>query len=339
MNKALLQQMISEGYIKVNKHPKVDLYIYNYTQTVQFEGKWNEITLACRGLILNEQLEYIARPFPKFFNLGEPNTNKIPNLPYEIYDKMDGSLGILYWIQQTPYIASRGSFNSEQALKATEMLHTTYKKTWEKLNPKKTYLFEIIYPENRIVLDYGTTESLVLLGIIDTQTGIEEPLENLGFPIVEKIQNNKDFETLAAANLPNKEGFVIKYQNGFRLKIKFEEYVRLHRIITQISSVDIWEHLKNQTPLDEMITHVPDEFYSWVKDCIKKLKNNYHAIEKQSKDDFKILETRKETAAYFLKCAYPSVLFLMLDGKDYQEDIWKRIRPTFEKPFANTTEE
>lgn len=338
MNTTLLNQMINEGYIKINKHPEADLYIYNYTQNAQFDKVWNEVTLACRGIIMDGNQNIVARPFPKFFNLDEQEGIEIPKTSFEVYDKMDGSLGILYWIEKKPYIASRGSFTSEQAIKATEMLHSTYKEVWKHLDTSKTYLFEIIYPENRIVLDYGSTEALVLLGIIDTQTGAELPLEDIGFPMVEKYDGIKDITTLKSLEKDNKEGFVIKFENGFRLKVKFNEYVRLHRIITQLTSIDIWEHLKEKKPLEAILEHVPDEFFNWVKRVIKTLNKEFQDVEMQCKRDFIVLENRKETALYFMTCAYPAVLFLMLDNKNYDHEIWKRIRPTFEKPFMNSEE-
>lgn len=148
MNTTLLKEMISKNYVKVNKHPKHDLYIYNYTQNAQFERVWNEITISCRGLILDANEKVIARPFPKFFNLGEMENQMLPDTTFEVFDKMDGSLGILYWINNQPFMASRGSFSSDQSDKANEMLHGKYKTTWSLLDKTKTYLFEIIQYRN-----------------------------------------------------------------------------------------------------------------------------------------------------------------------------------------------
>lgn len=336
INKLLLEQMIAENYIKINKHPEYDLYIYNYTQKAQYNRVWNEITLMCRGLILNEKLEVVARPFPKFFNLGEMENQYIPDSTFEVFDKMDGSLGILYFVENEPYIASRGSFSSIQSDKANEMLHGKYKPCWENLDPKKTYLFEIIYPENRIVLDYGDDEKLVLLAIIDTQSGDEFPLEDLGFPVVEKYDGFNDFTTLKNLNLKNKEGFIIKFANNYRLKIKFDEYLRLHRILTECSTIDIWECLKEGLPLNDFLENVPDEFYEWVKNVKADLLNQYKTIENECKNYFKVFENRKDTAAYFIKHPHHSVLFSMLDNKDYSPIIWKKIKPEFQKPFIQT---
>lgn len=338
MNTTLLKEMISKNYVRVNKHPEHDLYIYNYTQNAQFERVWNEATLACRGLILDGNGNVKARPFPKFFNLGEIENEVLPDFTFEVYDKMDGSLGILYWINDIPFIASRGSFASDQSDKANEMLHEKYRNSWSFLDKNKTYLFEIIYPENRIVLDYGAAEELVLLAIIDTRSGEEFPLEDIGFPIVEKYNGIKDILLLKEMDIDNKEGFIIKYANNFRVKIKFEEYLRLHRIITQVSNVNIWEYLKTNQSMEEILERVPDEFFDWVKQTKNDLENKYSVIENQCKLDFKVLESRKETALYFLTCKYPGVLFAMLDNIDYSAIIWKMIRPTFEKPFNKAEE-
>jgi RNA ligase len=86
-----------------------------------------------------------------------------------VYDKLDGSLGILYFYDDKPYIATRGSFTSEQAERANKIFQKKYSHLH--FNKEHTYLFEIIYPENRIVVDYGAKEDLILLAVLDTETG------------------------------------------------------------------------------------------------------------------------------------------------------------------------
>ena len=333
INIVLLQQNIADGLVAAQKHPELDLYIYNYTAKVQYERSWNEITLMCRGLILDADYKVIARPFPKFFNLGELDELQIPGLDFEVYEKMDGSLGILYWHKGQPYMATRGSFTSVQAQKANEMLHGKYKDYIVNLDQDKTYLFEIIYPENRIVLDYGDNEELVLLAIVETETGREFPVKDLGFPVVKRYDGIKDIAAIKEMNDDTKEGFVIRFANNFRVKVKFKEYLRLHRIVTQISSIDIWEYLSSGQSFDEVLEKVPDEFYQWVKKTRASLLDQYKIIEDQCKLDFKVLETRKDTALYFLQCKYPAILFSMMNGKNYTPAIWRMIRPKFEKPF------
>jgi T4 RnlA family RNA ligase len=339
MNTKQLNQLIADNYINVNKHPAADLYIYNYTAKAQYDRVWNEITLACRGLILDGDYKIVARPFQKFFNLGEFENQIVPNDFFEVFEKMDGSLGVLYWIENKPHIATRGSFVSEQSQVATEMLHTQYTDVIPLLDKSKTYLFEIIYPENRIVLDYGNERKLVLLAIVDTETGVETPLENIGFEMVNRYDGLNDLSKLKELEEANKEGFVVKFKNGYRLKVKFDEYQRIHRIITQVSTLNIWEYLKEGQDLLPILDRVPDEFYDWVKITHAKLLDNFAEIEAQAKLDFKILEDRKTTAIYFQTCQFPSVLFKMLDQQPYDQVIWKIIKPDYQKPFANKLKE
>tara|TARA_R110000737_G_scaffold349541_1_gene385991 strand:+ start:1337 stop:2371 length:1035 start_codon:yes stop_codon:yes gene_type:complete len=340
VNIELLKKNIKDGYVITQSHPTLDLHIYNYSQFTQYDSHWDEITLMCRGLILDSEYNIIQRPFGKFFNMSELDSEfkpDLPELPFDVYDKMDGSLGILYWDGYIPNIASRGSFTSEQAIKGTELLHKSIK-GW-KLDRSKTYVFEIIYPENRIVIDYGDREELVLLGIIDTETGEDLPLEDIGVSIVQTYDGVKDFDKLKALDIDNKEGFVIKFSNGFRMKLKFDEYCRLHRIITNVTSYDIWDCLRNDTDFDEILDKVPDEFYDWVKETKRKLnieflsrKSMYLEMYTQWGTD---IEDTKEFAAWARKTPKISkYLFNLRNNRSIDDMIWKDIKPKFEKPFS-----
>mgnify|MGYP003633361341 CR=1 FL=1 len=349
INIELLKKNIADGFIIKQSHPILDLHIYNYSQKTQYENHWDEITLMCRGLILDSEYNIIQRPFGKFFNLSEHDSEfkpDVPDLPFEVYDKMDGSLGIMYFDEMgTPFIASRGSFTSEQALMGTEMLHKDYRHLWGILDRSKTYVFEIIYPENRIVLDYGDKTALVLLGIIDIETGTDISLDTVSskdFHIVEKYDGVKDFDKMKALELDNKEGFVIKYSNGFRMKIKFDEYCRLHRIITNITSYDIWECLRNNTGFDELLDKVPDEFYDWVKETKKTIENDFYKIKVDYMQlhlevGYKIKDT-KEFAEWAKKYKHSNILFQMnkkqINHDKIDDYVWKLVKPKYEKPFS-----
>jgi RNA ligase len=329
-----LQQHIADGFVSVHKHPSASLYLLNYTPKTQYGRVWDEHTLACRGLILDAQGQPVARPFRKFFNADEYGPEwTVPTEPFVAYEKLDGSLGILYWLDDQAYIATRGSFVSEQARQATGWLRGQYAHLLPRLDRSKTYLFEIIYPQNRIVVDYGNREELVLLAVIDTATA-EEPaiLPDLGFPLVRTFPYT-DLAAIRAMQLPDEEGVVVRYASGLRVKIKFAEYVRLHRVLTQVSTRNIWEYLATNQSFDEILDRVPDEFYDWVKRTVAGLRGQYTAIEAECRAAFRELDTRKDTALYFQTQRYPAVLFLMLDNRNYSAAIWKLLRPAYERPF------
>lgn len=336
LNKELLKKMVDEKLVSVRKHPSADLFIYNYSPKVQYDKLWNEITLQTRGLILDADMNIVARPFKKFFNLEELKSEEIPQLPFEVFEKMDGSLGILYWVNDKPFMATRGSFEGVQSIKATTILYQKYENTFNRLDRNSTYLFEIIYPQNRIVIDYGGVEDLFLLARIDNLTGLDLLIyENTGFKIVKRYDGINDIQQLKKLEEENKEGFVILFKNGLRVKVKFSEYIKLHRIITGVSSIAIWEYLSEGKSFEELLEKVPDEFYNWVKKTQSEIMTEFEKILTESKAVFKEFDTKKETALYFQKQKYPSVLFNMLEGKTPDKIIWKMVRPKYSNPFKS----
>ncbi len=338
MDENLLKEMLEKKYVSIQDHPTEPLRIYNYTKSAQYDWLWNDVTKKCRGLIMDHDGNMIANPFEKFFNLEELDAKEepIPHESFEVYEKVDGSLGILYWINDIPSIATRGSFTSEQSQEGTKMLQENYKHIFDKLDKSKTYLFEIIYPDNRIVIDYGNLRELRLLAIRDTKTGEEFPLEDIGFPMVKIFDGIKDFRKLKELEEDNKEGFVIKFESGFRVKVKFEEYKRLHRIFTNVSNKSIWEILRTGGDFKELIDRVPDEFFNWLDDTRNDLLKQYQEIEDISKKQYRSpeeFESMREFAEYTKGQSYPPILFKMRDNKDYSEFIWKTVRPEYSRPF------
>lgn len=273
LDPAALAAHLSEGEIRVQTHPASDDYaIYNYAERVQFARNWTRETLACRGLIVHLPTgRVLARPFTKFFNLSELTDEQVEPLKterVEVWEKLDGSLGILYPGPDGWAIATRGSFASEQAKHATELLRTRYASYTPP--PGVTVLFEIIYPDNRIVLDYAGLDDLVLLGGIDTATGRTVPFDVATFdwtgPIVERHPFRNLAEALAAPQRHDREGYVIRFtESDVRVKVKHEEYVRLHRIVTGLNERSVWEALVSEHgPLSGRLDGVPDEFHTWV---------------------------------------------------------------------------
>jgi RNA ligase len=329
----------SQGLITCRSHPTHDLLIWNYTPKCQFERAWDEVTMQARGLITTGEGKIVGRPFRKFMNYAE-HRGAIPLEPFKVTEKMDGSLLIVTSYQGEQIIATRGSFTSEQADRGRAIIQKRYADF--DFRPYYTYLFECIYPGNRIVCDYGSMEDIVLLAVIHTETGqehdIHDPIwvEMWPFPIVKHYDGIQDIAQLQKWQEANKEGFVIRFESGLRLKIKMEEYVRLHRLLTQVNARVIWEILREGQALDELLEKVPDEFFAWVKSTQQSLQEQYSMIEQAGQalyEQVKDLPTRKEQAAIACKSPYSDIVFRLLDGKPYAEQIWKRIKPMAERPF------
>jgi len=337
INWKAIEEQVEQGYIRANKHPKFDLTIYNYTNKAQYDWHWTPETRLCRGLIVDSNRNIIARPFQKFFSVDQLNQmgESLPSEPFEVFDKVDGSLGILYWWDDNPYIATRGGFDNDQSIFATNLLRQRYKDSIHRLNKNLTYLFEIVYPENRIVVDYHGLRDIFLLGAVETSTGKDISLSNLDtldFRVTESIQVSDKANPLNVISLieKNKEGVVIRYQSGFRVKIKTDEYKRLHKLLTGVNAHYIWDILRNGESLSPVIDSVPDEYHQWVTDTVKEFEVDRAVIMAQCLIDFydkPETESRKELADYFKKCKYPAILFNLLDKKDYDKILWKLIEP------------
>jgi RNA ligase len=345
----ILNDYLEKGLVVKNDHPTLPLSIWNYSRTCQYEGNWDNITKMCRGLITDKEGNVVAKAFDKFFNYEELTLNDIPNESFEVFEKMDGSLGILFWYQGKWILASRGSFVSDQSVKAMEILKSKY--NVESIPKGYTTLVEIIYPENRIVCSYDD-EQLIVLSMFSTISGKEMGYDTLlsiseesKMPVVKKYDGITDYDTLKSTISGNQEGYVIRFKNGFRMKIKGEEYVRLHRILTGFSNVDIWEYLKDGKNIDELLDRVPDEFDLWVKNTVKDLNKKFWEIQSSSAglvDNYRrrnslahIPFDKKEFAALVMtqpKSLRP-IMFSMYDGKKYDEIIWKSLRPKYSKPF------
>lgn len=331
-----IKPYIESGLISEGVHPEDSSYrIYNYTNKCQFDKGWDDVTTQCRGLIFHND-DIIARPFSKFFNIGERIDDKIPNEKPVITEKFDGSLGILYDFEGEARIATRGSFESDQALWATEWWHMTVGKG--SLGRDKTHLFEIIYPENRIVVQYHFS-GLVHLATLDTKTGEQVACE-IPIIMIPKEIPPTDFEALKEMDTENEEGFVIFYQKAnYRLKIKFPDYVRLHRLVTGVNAKTIWDLLRNHQSFDELIDCVPDEFYKWVKITKRNLEASLQNLKDQIDIAFATLDTSGDRKSIALQIQrFPKyvrgMLFAKLDHKDYEPLMWKYLRPVAEKPFA-----
>lgn len=338
---------LEKGLLEKNDHPSLPLSIWNYSRECQYSGSWDEITLKCRGLILDNEGNVIARAFDKFFNYEEV-ADQVPVKGDYVYvqEKLDGSLGILFHYADDWHLATKGSFTSEQAKKGMEIIKAKHR--MRNFLPQMTYLCEIIYPENRIVVDYGGEERVIFIGVTSEGKELHWSMANsvlIASGIEDRVKTEQHFffgpdlyRSLKEKQEKNREGYVLTFQPGnFRMKIKFEEYVRLHRILTGFSNKDIWEYLKDKRDFNKLLERVPDEFDSWVRETAEDLNTKYKSIQRDYVSHF--LEIREKTldrksfAEEAKKFPHSGILFAMLDGREYDEHIWKIIKPDYQKPF------
>ncbi|MBI1276788.1 MAG: hypothetical protein GC179_01535 [Anaerolineaceae bacterium] len=317
-----------------------DLVLFNYTALAQYTERWNWFELNSRGLILNRKTgEIVALPFPKFFNWGEGG--RVTNAPIQsITEKIDGSLGILYRVNDKFRIATRGAFQSEQALWATQYLNNHFNLSG--LDNDLTLLFEIVYPDNRIVVHYGDREDLVLIGARNRLTGetlqipaLKELSTRFGFnlPTVYDFGSIEDMLQAAAKLKVDYEGWVATFGDGSMFKFKGAMYQLAHRFLTGVTFNQVLQAVANGQ-FDNLIEGVPDEFLVTVREYKRTIDDKVAEIitfvitemqsaPKDSRKEFALwAQTVKVRYARVMK-VHPSYFFAALDNKPLEPLIYK----------------
>ena len=344
----LVNEMIAQDLIYKNKSDQFDLWLLKYSKKAMLEKVWNDATMFCRGVIVDADYNIVARPFGKFFNYEEiEDKSTIPTCGFKVYEKLDGCLAILYWAPDgKPYISTCGSMNSVQGKHGTELLRTKYADVCEKLDRSKTYLFELIYPGELHVCTYKDVDDLFLLAVIDTETGEETDISEYewAFNCAKRFDGFTDYTKIRDAfDGTGKEGFVVRFDNGFRMKMKFEYYFRLHALKANLTPRAILEMCisDNFESYDTAVGMFDEEhqlFYN-------SLKNEYFA-----KYDEIVADAKADIAKYpemmcmplgeekalFIKAhaKYPTVVFGILRDKNLKSIVWPLVKRWYKKEIV-----
>jgi len=314
-----LQAEVASKYVNCMKNDGLEIYKYSYSCMV--EKHWNYFTLLSRGIILSPSEKRVVAPcLIKFFNYGEIQYPIDRELHYPVCatEKMDGSMGTIYYHNRWK-VATAGSLSSDQSKWASEYL--TRKVNLDTLSRGFTYVAEIIYPENRIVVPYEV-EGLFLITVF-TPDGYEVSYPeirnfgaSIGLPIVnqevcEKVQDLVD----RVKTLPyTSEGYVLRLANGVRIKLKSDAYCAIHRMISRITPIAVWESMVIGEDLDRFKQEIPEELQL-------DLKNIRELLQKQFDRAMDcLLQMKKDTDHMSDK---DLGLFLM---KPYNDPLWEKVK-------------
>ena len=332
--KSTFDDYVKKGLIRSQTYK--DMTIYQYTEFTQFESLWNNCTLNARGIVFDDDGVLVQRCMPKFFNHDEPDGIKVKKLMLKeqigvVQEKLDGSLiKITKDEKHGLVITSKASFESDQAKMAKEIVEENsyeFKEGW-------TYHFELIHPDNQIVLNYGNERKLVLLAIINNKTGKDINIYSHEL----KFEKPRLYElgVLLNVNTLNKdglhEGVVVNY-GSYRLKYKTDEYIRLHRIVTEFTPKRVWEALSSGQQIDRM--NIPEEFIKWLDETERKLILEYNELFDKINQALAdtVNMTNKEIALSDNEAIKEvrEYIFAVRSEKDVKAKIWKAIKPKGEK--------
>lgn len=321
-------------YGDVNTQTDGDLIIFNYSQKAIYEARWNFFERVSRGLIINKRTgEIVARPFDKFYNWMEGERTSSGRI-VTITEKMDGSLGILYRDNGHYGIATRGSFTSDQAIWATKFLNTFY--NLDGLPMDYTLLFEIVYPENRVVVDYQNSCDLYLLAIRHRFTGAYLPYQevrrvasmyNFPTPLVFQFERIEDVIKRLPALNANQEGYVVEFSDGQRFKFKGAKYLELHRLISGLSFKNTLAAVASGT-IDNIRSQIPEEFLEQFNGWVEEIEEGRSAVSEKVRAIYEESpKTSRKDFALWISEHFPPVyhpyLFAMFDNRDITPLIYK----------------
>lgn len=273
------------GFVHRRVNRAAGLQLFIYTPRCVYDDGWDEFTVMARGLIVDEVAgQVIATPFPKFFNVGE-RRGDVPDLPFEAFEKLDGSLIIAFHHAGNWRAATKGAFDSEQAVWAQTRFDAA---DLSPLTPGTTYLFEAVYPENRIVVRYEDP-ALVMLAAYEgdgrelTYDEVLAICQALGWRAARRHEFASIVDMVShAATLPrNDEGFVIRFSNGLRLKLKGAEYRRIHALISRCTPLAMWEAMVAGDDMVAIRRDLPEEFWADFDDIVRLLTASIAATEER----------------------------------------------------------
>lgn len=347
-----LNDYIEKKYVTAREHPdNPNIVIINYTNRAMYSRVWDEVTMNARGLIFNRETnEVLARPWKKFFNHNQPEAPSFDSFgEVEVTDKMDGSLIIGYRMNDELRLSTKGSFDSEMSTVAEDIMKSHTQNFDDDITP----LFEVIYPQNQIVVDYGDTRDLFLLGGVSMSTGeyigaYDARLESYDGPRTKVFTMNTLGEALHMPPRDGAEGVVVRdVNNGNMMKIKQEDYIELHRVVTQVTGLTIWRALSSGN-VDDIIDRCPDELFNEVDAVMNNYKQKYQDIMDNYKNtaediadrfDFNLgdelsPEMKRDVSIYMSnnlpKNDFANIMSFITGSNNsdrYKQRIWRMIRP------------
>lgn len=226
---------------------KDDLILLSYNFNVAMEHGikidfTDPVVKECRGIILNRNtFDVVCYPFSKFGNYTESYADKIDWLSAKIQEKIDGSLMKLYYYNNKWNWSTSGMIDAKDAPVSDDKTFYDLVKSannytdidFDSLDKDNTYMFELVSPLKRIVVQYNQT-LLYHIGTRNNKTGkelsvdigIRKPKEYNYLSLDECVKFVEEFDD----DLLH-EGFVVVDKDYHRIKIKSTNYLAMHRTI------------------------------------------------------------------------------------------------------------
>ena len=273
--------------------------IFSYDIIADFT---NPVVQEARGIIIDlSTLEVICWPFRKFGNYNESYADEIDWSNACVQEKIDGSIIKLWFYADEWHWSTNGTIDANNAtansisnhsfMDLIRMAENYHDIQFDQLNTDYTYIFELVSPENKIVIDYGNKYHLYHLGTRNNLTGEEYNLDiGIDKPHVYNINSFEDcIDAVGKLNTKDSitnEGFVVVDGHWNRVKVKSPVYVAMHHLMGN--------HIFTKTRCLELLINDPDK----VTTVIKEFPQYTHIFKYY---EYKIAEVKYEITNFIIR--------------------------------------
>lgn len=263
----------------------------------EFWESYGNIYRECRSIVIDLREENIVlSPFDKFFNINENEESsfesvkeKIENAKsVEITDKLDGSMQCARFYNGRIVMSGSQSLDAENSWRLKDgyrMLNenNNYVNALSE-NSDLTFIFEYISLADSHVVNYTMEdEGLYLIGLRNTVTGVQSSYsEVLKMARNYSMKSTTLFEGKTIDSIMNElndklsneaEGFVLNI-DGFMCKVKYNDYTSIHKVLSNISSINLIIKCVADDTYDDLISKIPNA-YKWRVEKIYNIVVNY----------------------------------------------------------------
>ena len=268
-----------------------------------WEDNNKELYKESRSIVIDlKNEEIVILPFKKFFNLNEVEENSLENitniinnsrLKVEVTNKLDGSMQCLRWYNDKLIHTGSRSLgdNSWRIEDCKERFIDERYISMAKDYSNFTFIFEYISLKDAHVVKYNNEqEGLYLIGMRNVYSGEEKSndyirrvAERYNIPCCEKenISLNQMLEQMKVLKSCDKEGWVMNFVYDdedlekdkvvHRVKVKCDDYVHLHRLLSKVSSINVLIEAVAEDRVDDLLSKVPDNHKESLLPIIDKL--------------------------------------------------------------------
>jgi RNA ligase len=275
-----------------------------------------------------------------FLTMEKGRRRRLPTVGYandwssaKVYEKLDGSLMVLYYYADKWHVSSSGTPDGAGAIRNCDLnLAELFWQVWDELGyqlPTDTehcYIFELMSKLNQII-SIPDRNRLVLHGARNIKSLAEsEPdiwANKYGWELVTSYPLTSDVEVKAAANLLNpieSEGYVVcdslsetlRERNFNRVKIKSPQYVAIGHLMGGFSSLNLVKIIIANEG-EEFLVYFPE-----LTDLYRSMKEAYRSLIIEIEcnwERYQAISIQKDFALAIKDLPYQSILFALRGGK------------------------